>query len=314
MKTRNAIQPRAIRIPCRRRPFCSGRARASASAGLAIAPGLVLLGVLLPGQVWAASPDRESPDLARQVATLKDRDLGLGSGQVFDPDRLLRRLIGSGSVLPGATSPDASLLAQAHLELGHRERRDTRVDRAIAHYQRAVRLDPELGEAHLALGTLLGQQGRFRGSAQAFAWLAELDPRDPRAYLGRARALGGLGYYRLARRTLEDAVEKLPEEPELLHSLARLLAASPDPAARNGTRALDLAQKALGLGRKAPYAETLAMAMAETGLFTDAAALLEAILAQARGSAAEDAFVERLEAQLELYRAGRPFRLPEVAR
>jgi hypothetical protein len=92
----------------------------------------------------------------------------------------------------------------------------------------------------------------------------------------------------------------------LQHLLARLLAAAPDAAVRDGRRALDLA---LALHRVAPAvaaAETVAMAYAEVGDFTQALAWQEH---------AQSAGADRVlgGARLDLYRSRQAYhaRRPE---
>ena len=204
---------------------------------------------------------------------------------------------------------DASARARAHLDLGHRLRQEGRSEAAFGHYELASRVDSELGEAHLALATLAGQLGRYRQSARAFAWLAELDPEDPRAFSGRALALRRLGHHRLAASVLDEALAKWPDDPRLADALARLLAASPNDAVRDGERAVVLAQHALQTGRQAIYAETLAMAFAEAGRHSDAVSLVRTLIERARASGDTSGLVDTLEEQAKLYAAGQAYRL-----
>ena len=101
----------------------------------------------------------------------------------------------------------------------------------------------------------------------------------------------------------------LPDHPYLLSNLAWVLATCPEASARNGARAVELAEQARRLsGDKDPVLlGTLAAAYAEAGRFADAVATaqraLELVCAQAN-----TAQTETLRARLELYRSGSPFR------
>ncbi len=93
-----------------------------------------------------------------------------------------------------------------------------------------------------------------------------------------------------------------------MNNLAWLLATDPDPAVRNGKRAVELAEKACEITRwEAPvFMGTLAAAYAEAGRFTEAVATADKARNKAREQK-EDAVAKRNEELLELYRAGKPF-------
>ena len=94
----------------------------------------------------------------------------------------------------------------------------------------------------------------------------------------------------------------LPGSTTLRHLLARLLAACPDRALRDGARSVALAEE-LARGDTTPaIRETLAMALAEIGEFDRAAALQAEIVRRivSRGRARDAG----LDANLELYRRG----------
>jgi hypothetical protein len=90
---------------------------------------------------------------------------------------------------------------------------------------------------------------------------------------------------------------------ELLHALARLLASADDPEARDGERALDLAQRTLRAGTTPSRLETLAMASAEAGLFIDAIRLQRRVVQMMTWDGRTDV-LPRLEANLDRYLAG----------
>ena len=100
-----------------------------------------------------------------------------------------------------------------------------------------------------------------------------------------------------------------PDFVEVLNRLAWLLAVNPDAHIRNGTQAVELAERAATLTRRQQPAvlDTLAAAYAEAGRFTEAIATARRALGIAtqqndRGLAAG------LNARIALYQAGTPFR------
>ncbi len=181
--------------------------------------------------------------------------------------------------------------------------------RASELYRRAAAADPALALPWLRAGEILRRQGDDAASLQAYVRALGLEPRNARAHFGRAMALVRLGRWQEARRALEEAARALPEQTALAHALARLLAASPDPAARDGARALELVRQLAPHQANTDLAETAAMALAELGDFAQAQQWeLRALeLAQRSGRADLAALMEQRLAQ---YRRGQPWRRP----
>jgi cytochrome c-type biogenesis protein CcmH/NrfG len=95
----------------------------------------------------------------------------------------------------------------------------------------------------------------------AFAQAVELQSDNGRAHLGLGRTAMALGRWREARSALEEGLRRLPGDPLLAAALAELLAACPDPAVRDGERALGLAEAAYRARPDAEIAEVVAMAL-----------------------------------------------------
>ena len=102
---------------------------------------------------------------------------------------------------------------------------------------------------------------------------------------------------------LEEALTVLPESPEIRFNLARLLACGPDPARRDGARALGLAEELFREEANLQHAETLAMALAEAGRFADAVGLQGQVLDAARNMG-NAALAGQVESNLDRYRRG----------
>ncbi len=170
---------------------------------------------------------------------------------------------------------------------------------AVASYRAALELDPDNRTARFNLGVLLAQAGDAAGAAEALEAAVELDPGDVEARLELSRALRRLGRgeralvhvtkavkldparpdsrlleaqilvqqgrYDEGLDRLEAAHAVMPEAGLIAAALARLLAAGPDLARRDGPRALDLARRVYQASGDLRHAETLAMALAESG-------------------------------------------------
>ena len=94
-----------------------------------------------------------------------------------------------------------------------------------------------------------------------------------------------------------------------LADVAWLLATSPDSSARDGSKAVELAQLAeqASGGRNPITAAALAAAYAESGRFPEAVATAQSAL-QLAASQNESLLVDALQKQLKCYQAGSPFR------
>jgi len=112
-----------------------------------------------------------------------------------------------------------------------------------------------------------------------------------------------------AAKYFQKALDQKPDDVALLNKAAWILATAIDPAARDGARAIVLAQHAVDLTERhdASSLDTLAAAFAESGRFDDAVTTeSEALtLARARG---DRQFPVELEQRLAMYRAKKPFR------
>lgn len=272
-------------------------------------------------------------ELAGSGRALADRGVAaFAEGRLADAEAAFRQAL--------ATLPEDS---DAHLNLGSALFELKRVDEAEAEYRRAVALDPANARARLNLGTLLAAGGRreeaiaeyraalasepgntgahfnlansaltlgrFAEAEEHFAAVLGSDPANPGARLGLAVSRAQLGRQAEARQVLEEGLRLRPGDRTLTHGLARLLAASPDAAVRDGARAAALAKQLIGTENQLEHVEALAMALAEQGQFAQAATLqADALEAVRRSQRAE--LLAPVERTLALYRAGKPCRAP----
>jgi Flp pilus assembly protein TadD len=181
---------------------------------------------------------------------------------------------------------------------------------AIVRFEAAIAREPDHRNAHFNLATTLARLGRFGEAAEHFSAACRIDPHDLEAHLGRGMALLLGERYAAARTALETSLTAQPESRPLTHLLARLLAAAPDAAVRDGARALELARAVFGAEQTLEHAETLAMALAENGRFEEAAEWQARVVGEAERRGMPAPALARLRARLEGYRAGRPCRAP----
>jgi len=108
---------------------------------------------------------------------------------------------------------------------------------------------------------------------------------------------------------LVSGLAQQPELPMLTLALARVLATAPDGRARDGSRALALAQKIAATTQTTEVGETLAMAFAETGDYSRAVDVQQDVITAARDAGLTDT-VAIMARNLRLYQQRQPCRTP----
>jgi tetratricopeptide (TPR) repeat protein len=181
---------------------------------------------------------------------------------------------------------------------------------AIDRFSKAVAADPTMVPARTSLADALRRSGRFDEAIEQYVEVVKLDPAASQARFGHAMALVRLDRHAEARDVLEAAVRTHPDQPGLVHALARLLAAAPDTAVRDGARALRIVESLeKATAPSVTLMETAAMAFAETGRFTEAAARQRQAIALALQSRRRE-LAARLDTNLQRYESKMPAPTP----
>jgi tetratricopeptide (TPR) repeat protein len=244
---------------------------------------------------------REGLKVAPSDATLH-QNLGTALYLAGDPGAAEAEFEEALRLLPGYAKPLFSLGVLM-------EERGRDAD-AIDRFSRAVASDPTMVNARASLADALRRSGKLDAAIAEYTQIVAIDPSASDARFGRAMALVRLRRFAEARAVLEEAVRVHPEQPGLAHALARILAAAPDDAVRDGPRALAIMQsleKSTAPG--VSLAETSAMALAETGRFADAIARQRQAIAMATTARRLD-IVTRLSENLRRYESATPARVP----
>ena len=181
---------------------------------------------------------------------------------------------------------------------------------AVQHLRGAVQYQPNYVEAHLALADVLRRGGSGEASLTHYRDAIAINPRQATARLGYAMALVQLRRDREARDWLDESVRLYGDRTDLKIALARILASSPDSRVRDGARAMTIARQMFDAGEKSTsLGETIAMAEAEQGNYTQAAAIQREVIAAAQ-KAGMTATAQRMTANLALYERRQPSRTP----
>ena len=199
--------------------------------------------------------------------------------------------------------------SRVHYSLGIIMAASGRHDRAVDHLRQSVSYDEASLPARTALGDALRRDGRELAALPHYDEAIRLNPQAADARLGYALALVRLRRWVEARRWLEDSVRAQPDRPELAHALARVLAAAPEPAARDGNRAAQIVDELFRTSKRIEVGETMAMTLAELGDYDKAAAIQRGVLDAAQRAGLQ-ADVRRMSGNLRLYEQRRPCRTP----
>jgi tetratricopeptide (TPR) repeat protein len=232
-------------------------------------------------------------------------------------------------------------LSDASARLGFILLQQNKPAEAEVEFKKVLRVDPSDTKAHKHLGDALAAQGKLAEAEAEYATVLQLNPGNAVIYealksdmekLKTAQALTNLyealkmqptpeahaqiAAIRTAQGEFQDAVEHYqaalrlkPDAPDILNNLAWLLATCPDDHIRNGTQAVQYAERACELtqNQQPMMLGTLAAAYAEAGRFDEAVATAQKAcdLAAQQGDAL---LLQKNQALLELYRAHKPWR------
>ncbi len=196
-------------------------------------------------------------------------------------------------------------------------------DKAIADYTKVMEGDTDFSRNGDGKGKCLARAHHYRG--RAYQWYKQdsdravadytealrLDSEIEMVHYRRGQAYNALKEYAKALADFNVALERNPDYPNLLCAYAWQLATCPDPAFRDGTKALELARKANQKfeWRVADHVEAFAAANAESEQFEEAVRwqkkALELFAPEVK---AHPDHYKAMQRRLKLYEAGKPFR------
>jgi len=187
------------------------------------------------------------------------------------------------------------------------------LDDAISKLEAAIDLRPENAPAHDNLAKALLKKGQVAEAMVHYRKFLELEPANVEARNTLGTALIQQGHVREALDQWQEALALQPENGNAASNLAWVFATCPEDSIRDGTRAVELAEKAFRIsGGKIPMIyRVLAAAYAESGRFADAVETAQrgAELATSQGN---PPLAAELESNIALYQSGRPLRDPSI--
>jgi protein O-mannosyl-transferase len=199
--------------------------------------------------------------------------------------------------------------AEAHSNLATALAQMGRTDEAVAHLRKEADIEPHNGRAQFNLAAALVRQGHTNEAIAHYRTGLESEPQDVKARLQFVQALTRKGRAREAVEQFEQAMALEPVNPAFSNELAWVLATCPDASVRNGSKAVELAQKSVELsgGSDPAMLDTLAAAFAEADDFPSAIKAARRALELAR-TGNQPQLAGQIVERLKLYEAGTPFR------
>lgn len=206
--------------------------------------------------------------------------------------------------------PTAQSQANTEFDNAVAAHRRGQYEKAIAGYTRVINFNSNDPEAYKMRGWAHEATGRYDKAIEDLSKSIQLDATDPFTYCHRAAAWNGKGEFGKAIEDYRLAISLDADLELAYHDLAWILATCPVADFRNGHEALEYAKKACGLlnWEDPLYFEALAAAYAETGDFKKAVDWQAQTMANPGRHSDTEEDKRRLEAAMEHYKAGKPYR------
>lgn len=138
-------------------------------------------------------------------------------------------------------------------------------EKAIAHFQSALAVEPNDSSVRFLLGRELMKVGRLDEALTELSRVVQADPNNEGALLEQVKLLHRKGRFKEALDILDKSHTQYPRRGQTVVMLAYLLATTPQLEMRNGTRALDFAQRAYEATSAVQHGALVALALAELG-------------------------------------------------
>jgi tetratricopeptide (TPR) repeat protein len=195
--------------------------------------------------------------------------------------------------------------ADAHYKRGIAWLDKGELDKAIADFTQAIRLDPKASDPYSDRGVAWYLKGEYDKAIADCSEAIRLNPKDEMAFGNRGLTWSCKGEYDKAIADYNKVICLDPENADAYNNLAWLLATCPLEAHRDGKKAIELATKACQLTewKEVSFIDTLAATYAEAGDFDEAVKWQKNAMAMCPENQKD-----YCQSRLDLYKSGRPYR------
>jgi tetratricopeptide (TPR) repeat protein len=201
--------------------------------------------------------------------------------------------------------------ASTHYNLGYALSARGRRDEAIAQFNEALTIDPDYAQAHNNLGALLQITGRLDEALAHYQRAVALRADNVDAVTNLGQLLSTLGRPADAVDRFRAALVMDSGNAQALSGLAWIRATSWDPALRDASEAVRLAERAAAATerRSVSALDALAAAYAAAGRYDEAVAAARSGIARASAAGQTEAAAQ-FGLRLQLYQDRKPYRMP----
>ena len=173
---------------------------------------------------------------------------------------------------------------------------------AIEHLKALLLIDSKDASARFLLAKELRNANLLQESFSEYVKVFNANPDNEEFLIELVKVLVIKGEHKQAKDLLEKSLAKFPTRGRTMTSLAYILAASPQADLRDGSKALELAQKVYEATGLAEHGAVVALAYAELGRCEDAAKLTQELIEKTK----DQNLVEKLKAELQHFQNEKP--------
>ena len=190
--------------------------------------------------------------------------------------------------------------ANAHYNLAVILAGENKHELAINHLRSALKVEPNDLTARFLLAQELKRSGSLDEALSEYSRVVQAAPGNESALLEQVKLLYRKKQFKEALAGLEKSHDQYPQRGQTVLLLAYVLAASPQTDLRNGTRALELAERVYNSTRAPEHGALVAVALAELGRCSEAAEWQRRMSAAAEQNKNTD-LLSKLRASLKAY-------------
>jgi tetratricopeptide (TPR) repeat protein len=183
-----------------------------------------------------------------------------------------------------------------------------RVDKAIECFNDVLRLRPDYPNAHINLGLALAAQAEYDKAIEHLSRALQVKSDWPEVYYYLGLVYQRQGKYKLAIQNYTETLRLKPECLDTMNNLAWLLATVEDRRFRTPAEAVKHAERACKLSayKQPRLLDTLAVAYAAANRFNEAIETAEKAIHLAESAGQNELTVE-IQSRLQLYKAGQTY-------